>query len=352
MSYGRIIDGCSPKGAIRVLHVIPGEDRRNNLIFAQRQVASLRHAGAEVEKFFLGNRTSPLRVIQECLRLRRKVQDFRPHVIHAQYGTVTAMLCALATASPLIVTFHGSDLNPVPSANPIRTILGRFFSQIAALRASHIICVTRQLRDRLWWRRNRVSIIACGVNLEMFRPRPKQEARQELGWSSNVPVVLFNTGKEPTVKRLDVAETAVEIVKKMFGDLRFEVLRGEVDPDRIAVYMNGADCLLVTSDYEGSPSVVKEAMACNLPVVSVDVGDIRERLESVEPSRIVDHDPQKLGSAVTEILELKRRSNGRERIQELSEERVADRVLEIYQQVLGRALPCSAIEHAAPGNAR
>ena len=98
--------------------------------------------------------------------------------------------------------------------------------------------------------------------------------------------------------------------------------------------MNGADSLLVTSDSEGSPNIVKEALSCNLPVVTVDVGDVRERLANVEPSRIVERDPHQIGRAVGEILMKRYRSNGRETIQEVTQERVATRILAVYGDAL------------------
>ncbi|NJO06276.1 MAG: glycosyltransferase family 4 protein [Chloroflexaceae bacterium] len=100
--------------------------------------------------------------------------------------------------------------------------------------------------------------------------------------------------------------------------------------------MNAADCLLFTSDYEGSPNIVKEAMACNLPIVSVDVGDVVERLKDVQPSRIVQRDPHDLGQAVADILTMGKRSNGREIAErELSNEHIAKRIIDVYRQARG-----------------
>jgi glycosyltransferase involved in cell wall biosynthesis len=94
--------------------------------------------------------------------------------------------------------------------------------------------------------------------------------------------------------------------------------------------MNAADCLLLTSDWEGSPNVVKEALACNLPVVSVDVGDVRERLERVRPSVIVPRDSAEIGKAISDILKRGQRSNGRESGNVLSSETVSRRIVSLY----------------------
>ena len=97
--------------------------------------------------------------------------------------------------------------------------------------------------------------------------------------------------------------------------------------------MNAADCLLVTSDAEGSPTVVQEALATNLPVVSVDVGDIAERLEGVAGSRITRRDAQALGRALAEVVTPPRRSDGRRRVPEFSSQRIARELGRLYRDI-------------------
>ena len=105
-------------------------------------------------------------------------------------------------------------------------------------------------------------------------------------------------------------------------------------PARVPALMNAADCLLVTSDTEGSPTVVQEALATNLPVVSVDVGDIAERLEGVACSRLAERTPEALGRALAEVLNPPRRSDGRKRADEFSSIRIARELGRLYQDVL------------------
>jgi teichuronic acid biosynthesis glycosyltransferase TuaC len=308
------------------------------MVFARREAAILHSAGVEVRPFFLGSRTSPLDLVKEFLRFRREIELFRPHLIHAHYGTVTALFCALATARPLVVTFRGTDLNPCPTMNPLRSFVGRLFSQLAALRASGIVCATRRLKDRLWWGTDRATILAGYVDLTLFQPQERSEARQALGWSLTDKFVLFNAGHTPKVKRLDLAQAAVCEANKINGnpEVKMVVLDGQIDPNLIPIYLNAADCLLVTSDWEGSPYIVKEALSCNLPIVSVDVGDVAERVQGVTPSRIVARNAASLGRAVLEVLALGRRSNGRLATADLSEEKVAEGTRFIYDRVLNK----------------
>jgi glycosyltransferase involved in cell wall biosynthesis len=291
--------------------------------------------GLHVEIFDLYSRTSLKMVFREFRRFRRVIRQFRPQVIHAHYGTVTAMFAALGTGRiPLVITYRGSDLNRLPSARGLRQTAGFLLSQMAALRAARIVCVSRQLRDLLWWRRARVTVLPSGVDPEVFRPEPRKHPRGELGWREEEQVVLFNAGQNSPNKRLDLAENAVEQARRWAPSIRLEVLDGNVAPARVPALMNAADCLLVTSDAEGSPTIVQEALATNLPVVSVDAGDIAERLKGVTCSCVVRRDPRALGRALAEVLNPPRRSDGRRRAQEFSSTRIAGELGRIYREVL------------------
>ena len=196
-----------------------------------------------------------------------------------------------------MITFRGTDLNPCPNGGA-RGAVGRVFSQLAALGASRIVCVSRQLRSRLWWRQGSATVIPSGVDATQFRPFDRTEARRLLGWPPEERVVLFNAGHDARNKRLDLAEAACNLACLTLSDLRLEVLRGGTDPGLMPVLMNASDCLLVTSDSEGSPTVVQEALACGLPIVSVPVGDIEERLRDVNHSRVVPRDGASLARAI------------------------------------------------------
>ena len=177
--------------ALRVLFVIPGEAHGSSMIFARRQAKSLEREGVEVDLFHLRSRTSVREMAREWFRFRRRVRRTAPHVIHAHFGTVTALFAALAAPrKPLVITFRGGDLNPVPATAGFgpraRAFAGRTFSQLAALRAGHIVCVSRQLRDRLWWRRGSVMVLPSGVDPEVFRPEPRAHAPAS-GWDGATP---------------------------------------------------------------------------------------------------------------------------------------------------------------------
>jgi glycosyltransferase involved in cell wall biosynthesis len=318
------------------MFVIPGEGRGCSMIFARRQAGAVAAQGADVHAFYLRSRTSAVALFGEFLRFRKEPGTVRPHIVHAQYGTVTALFAALgALRVPLVITYRGSDLNPAPgrAGERLRGWLARGFSHMAALRARQIVCVSAQLRGRLLWRPSRAEVFPSGADPQMFYPRPRASARRDLGWTEDRPVVLFNAGYHPRVKRLDLAEAAVAAARRRLPALRLEVLDGHCPPEKVPLFMNAADCLLVTSDAEGSPTVVQEALACNLPIVSVDVGDVAERLRGVRATRLVARDPEALAQALLELVVRPSRSDGRRKLHEFSAHRVAAALCGIYRRL-------------------
>lgn len=325
---------------LRVLFVIPGDGLGSSMIFVRREAHSLASVGVQTSLFYLGSRTSPRHLLAEFRRFRSELAQMRPTVIHAHFGTVTALFSALACGSlPLVVTYRGSDLNPPPPSYAwrakARAACGRVFSQLAALRAQQIVCVSRQLRNRLWWRRGVVTILPTGVDPSVFRPEPRALARNRLGWPGAERVVLFNAGHDVKVKRLDLAKATVERARRDVPGLRLEILDGTVRPALVPDLMNAADCLLLTSVSEGSPTVVQEALACDLPVVSVAVGDVAERLKGVRDSIVVACDAAVLGPALARMVEPPRRSNGSLKVAEFSSQHIAAELKEIYRKLAG-----------------
>ncbi len=237
-----------------------------------------------------------------------------------------------APSRPLVITFRGSDLNVSLS---LRSLAGQWLSQIAALRAGRIVCVSRQLRERLWWRRGNVVILPSGVDPEVFCPEPRSQPRQRLGWSDDERVVLFNAGHDPATKRLDLAREALALTQGLLTRVRMEVLDGATAPERIPELLNAADCLLLTSDREGSPTVIQEALACNLPVISVEVGDTVERLRGVRRSAIVPREAAAIAIELARVLRKPTRSDGRRKVGEFSAQRIAGELRRIYGELAG-----------------
>lgn len=340
---------------LRVLAVIPGSGQGQALIFAHRQVAQLERLGTQVETFSLQSRTNPVSLVREACRLRRRIKVFDPVVVHAHYGTVTALFCALFARRPLVITFRGTDLNPSSEFSRLRGGVSRWMSQIAALFAAEIICVSTELRQRLWWRRAGVHVIPTGVDVEQFHPMARDTARVRLGWSATDRIVLFNHGNSRTPnKRRDLVDAAMTRVTAEIRGARLVVMAGDVAGDEVPLYMNAADVLVMASDFEGSPNVVKEALACGTPVCSVDVGDVRAMLADVSSCAIVERTPAAIAAGLISLLRVPQRSNGPAFSERYAAQTHLPQVLRVLREVCYRRVRTTGqvVDHDAPSSPR
>jgi len=319
---------------LRVISVIPYNPKKNSMIFAKRQIQQLARCGVINKTFLLTSRSSIPKLYREFKRLRSEIGSFQPDIVHAHFGTVTAFISVMASDVPVIITFRGSDLNRSGGARFLKWISGHLLSQISALKASRIICVSEELQNILWWKKGDAVVLPTGVDTSLFVPEDRNKARLKLGWEPGERIILFNAGNNSANKRLDLAESSVRLAEAIIGKISLKILDGNTDPDEVPICMNAADCLLLTSDKEGSPTVIQEALACNLPVISVPVGDVTERLSGVAQSAIVEREPHEISKAIVEILNAPQRSNGREFIKTISLENVTMEIVKIYNAVL------------------
>lgn len=242
-------------------------------------------------------------------------------LIHANYG-LSAPPALLQSELPVVLSLWGSDL------------MGDYgwLSKRLAKHCDAVIVMSQDMADQLPCD---AYVIPHGVNFERFRPIPQDEALEVAGWDPDVKNVLFPYPPSRQVKDYPKAERVVEAVESVLGEpVAIRTLSG-VAHEEMPYYYNAADAMIMTSVHEGSPNSVKEALACNTPVVSVDVGDVRERLEGVENAAVCDSEAE-LVSELARIIRTGERSNGREVVRELSLEHMGERILEVYEDVLGR----------------
>jgi teichuronic acid biosynthesis glycosyltransferase TuaC len=307
-------------------------------VFVDRQMDSLRRAGVKISTFDVGTSHSIFHVLTKWLQLRRTVHELRPDLIHAQYGTIVGFLSVFA-GRPAIISFCGGDLIPsAPSVPLLRMNAGFLLSNLAALRARGVICKSKELRQALWWRRSHAVVIPNGVDLTVFSPGSQDTARKELGWELSPPIVLFSAGGDQRNKGLDVVKAAMKVVHYSLPDALLHIVSHNVEPNRMPLYYRAADALVCASRLEGSPNVVKEALACNLPIVSTQVGDVPERLAGVQQSALVARDACAIGEALVKILLERKRSDGREHIACLDSKNIAQRIFDVYRRTLSERL--------------
>jgi glycosyltransferase involved in cell wall biosynthesis len=342
-----------PVGRGRVFFVSAGEfvgGTPRTWTFVDTQARSLVDLGWDVRLSVVDDRTSPWGVARNVGRLRREIAASGAEVVHAQYGSVTAAAAGAARRSrPLVVTFCGQDLlgTPVPGLVwRVRGPAGRAIGLAAVSRAQAVIVVSPNLLAALPRRlQRRTALVPHGVDDTVFVPGDRAAARAALRWPDAAPVVLFyaGMGRHRRAKNLPLATATVDAVRRTDPDVRLHVVTG-MPQATVAQMMNAADCLLVTSLIEGSPNIVREAMACNLPVVSVPCGDVGDRLRHVEPGGVAPYDAAALARAVRGVLDTHARSNGRAELirQGLTATTVAPRIDAIYEAVRSGERPACA----------
>jgi len=298
--------------------------------FVADQVEALRRRGVVVDVFAFRGAKNPLRYAAAAWRLRQKIAC-RYDLVHAHFGQ-SGLIC-LSRALPMVVTLRGTD--PIGIAGPrggytVRGTVLRWACRLVAQRADKIIAVSTNL-TRYVSRRD-IEIIPDGVDLALFRPMPQDEARRILTLPATRPLVLFPYAPSNPVKRFGLAREAVR--RTELSDVELVAL-GTVPHKDMPLYMNACDALIMTSLHEGSPNVVKEALACGLPVVSLDVGDVSERITSVEGCRLCPDDhPESIGMALREVLRQRVRVDARTQLADITLNRTTERVVDVYRAAI------------------
>jgi glycosyltransferase involved in cell wall biosynthesis len=316
---------------------LPGRERSG--IFVRRQIDSLVDAGVSCEVLVVHSYRS-LRAYAAAAsllaRMSRRGGAYR--LVHA-HGGETAFP-ARFYRGPLVVSYCGSDLlgaahadGSLPLSWRIRRAIVREHAHLAQATITKTVELERRLPAAV---RARNTVIPNGVDRDLFRPLPQAEARRALGWDVDERVALFAADPGVALKRVELAESACEAARRRGWSGRLHVA-GDVSPDRMPLLMNAADCLLLTSTTEGSPNAVKEALACDLPVVSTPVGDVRTLLDGVSPSAVAEPNPEALGSAIVECTRDRRRSDGRDRTAWLDQRAIAQRILDVYRRTATNA---------------
>ena len=286
--------------------------------FIVEQVEALKHVGCEVDYFGVVGKgiKGYLNAFGE---LRNKIKLFRPDMIHAHYG-LSGLFANLQRSVPVVTTYHGSDIN-LPKVLRL--------SKIAIKLSAWNIFVSQKNVEIARPKKNYI-LLPCGVNLPNYVEEDICALKKKLNWNPNKKYILFAGAFDNRVKNAKLAQDSVSLIK----NAELIELKGYTR-EQVTALFYAVDVFLMTSFTEGSPQVVKEAMACGCPIVSVDVGDVAERIEGLEGYYIAERTPQDIASKLQQALSLKTRTKGRERIIELglTNDLVAKKLVEIYKQI-------------------
>jgi glycosyltransferase involved in cell wall biosynthesis len=328
---------------LAVTNMYPSPERPGSGVFIEQQVKGLLSCGIDVRVMFVNRRNEGrLSYFHIPAMLQCELADFAADLIHVMYGGVMAdQVTKQRHSPPTVVTFHGSDLLGENLSGLARKLISRYgvhCSRKAARRANGIIVVARHLLKALGQGipADKVQVIPCGIDLKRFKPLEQRRCRERLGWHPSDFHVLFATSEGDPVKRPELARAAVGLLDAKYGRVKFHVLSGAPNSE-VPYWLNAADVLLLTSKHEGSPTIVKEALACGLPIVSVNVGDIAERIEGIDGCHLVEAEPAALARKLALVFEWRRRVDCTEKLHELSCETVAGKLEHFYKEIVAQS---------------
>jgi glycosyltransferase involved in cell wall biosynthesis len=308
--------------------------------FVQDEAGALRRAGVDVDVYFVNGRANKLNYFAMPFGFFARVRRTRYDVIHVHHS-FCGIIATMQRRIPVVWTFHEGEISggtgDALRDQPIKLIAySKRMKRYVARKVDAVVVVAEHLRGALG--RPDAAWLPSGVDWDRFAPMDGGEARRRLGLAAGKRYVLFPSSPSRVEKRYDLARRAVEALKQTWPDTRDVELIAldNVPHEQVPLFMNAAEVMLMTSAFEASPVTIREALSCDLPVVSTDIGDARVVMEGIAGCRIVEADPAKIAEALHGVLATPPRVQARERMRVYSLENTAHALITLYRRVVAR----------------
>ncbi len=303
---------------MRVLFISSGNSKSGISPIIKNQGESLKKEGISIEYLTIKGRGIK-GYLKSIPRVRAYLKDNQYDIVHAHYW-LSAIVTSLAGAKPIVVSLMGDD---VKAKRWFRWIIYIFhhISWSRTIVKSKDMYISLGIKD--------VYIVPNGVDLDRFRSIPKDIALKEVGWSDKKRHILFTSNPDRVEKNFTLAKKAFEYIND--NNLVLHYLKN-IPNDRVPYYYNASDVIILTSFWEGSPNAIKEAMACNVPIVSTPVGDVDEVISNTKGCYISTFDYRDFASDIKRALKFKK-TDGREAIKHLKSEIIAKKIIDIYKGI-------------------
>lgn len=288
--------------------------------FVREQGESLHALGIDVEYFAIVGK-GVKGYLSNYRRLQKAIEEFQPHLIHAHFGLCGA-LCVMQSRVPVVITCHNGET---------LSRYGNIITSLAIQRAAHTICVAQHIYDKLYLKPKKYTIKPCGI--EITDVMDKTIAQQAMNLPKDKINILFGGSFSNLRKNVALANAALHILNR--DDINMIEMKG-FSREQVTWLYNACDMLLLPTKSEGSPQVLKEAMAYNCPIVATDVADITYLLDGVSNSYVTTFEPSDVADKIQKVIALGERTNGRERIMQLrlTNSEVAKTIKTIYENIL------------------
>lgn len=299
--------------------------------FIESQANSLIDKGIEIDYFHI--RTNSISTILNSIAELKKIKS-KYNIIHAHYSTNGFFSLLAGTRKKLVISYLGSDLLGINNSNGTQKKISKliqFISFIVSIFSIAIIVKSEQMKKKISSKfYKNTHVIPNGIDFDKFFQTSQKEALEELNLDSNNKNILFLGNTKDTNKNYNLAKQAFQLLPVNTYNL---ISPYPVSPSKIPVYLNAADVLLLTSISEGSSNVIKEALACNTPIVTVNAGDAAKNIEDVSKTFLVDYNPQEIAKRIENLCQDSNRTNGRDLINHLEISNIADRIISVYKTV-------------------
>jgi glycosyltransferase involved in cell wall biosynthesis len=316
-----------------VVNVCPGVANGSAPPFVKAQIDSVQRAGHHISIYTIRGNLSKWNYFKALIEVQRLIRKECFDIIHAHYA-YSGLVAALQRKVPVIISFMGSDLLGSYKTNGTLNLRGHIdagLSKILQFLVDGIIVKSEGMREILR-KKEKSIILPNGINFGQFKEMPRDQARKRLGLDLEKKIVLFVGNHRSQNKCFPIISEAVDVLRDNDAKIELVVVHG-IDHEVIPYYLNASNVLVLASIKEGSPNIIKEAMACNLPILATDVGDVKEVISGVKGCKIIERDKRAIAKGIKEILDNFQRTDGREAVEHLSLECVADRLIEFYHQI-------------------
>lgn len=324
----------------------------NSLVFINTAIEGIRALGIDIELEYLGNLRSVTNLLRARARLRVLAKEF--DVVHAHYGSACASAAAAIQGVPKVLSIRGNDWNVHDESFGFlywHTRLARYMSQRAIPSYDCVLAVSKRIASELQEKfpRSRIETLPSPIDLKKFVPRHKAEARALLGHSGrNERWILFTSLRlADPVKRYPLARAAFALANAKCGNLRLQIAH-DLPHERVPLFVAACDLILCTSETEGWPNSVKEAIACDVPFVSTDVSDLRDIARQEPTCRICPPDAVILADNICDVLASPSCPGIRRHVCGMSLEAGSQQLANLYRSLIARRARCS-ITASHPG---
>lgn len=301
--------------------------------FIDRQLDSLNSNGLNVYPFSIQSHNSRLNYIFKASQIRAEIQEKKIDIIHAHYS-YAAFTCGLQKKAPLVVSLMGDDVYGRVGRN-FRTGFINFINRQIISRCLHQwdAVIVKSAGMKRYVGHPNTYVIPNGVDFRVFCPMDASRAKVRLGLCPNTQYILFGGNPDNPRKNYALAQKVMDLVRTRIPNIVLIPLQG-IAHSEVPLYLNACSCLLFTSLKEGSPNIVKEALACNIPVVSVDVGDVTEQIDGLPGCSVNPYDAHVMADRIVHVLAEPSSWDIRSRISHLDIHLVAEQVKKVYCDVL------------------